>query len=250
MSFKSKLAEGQPLVGLWLALASNFTAEICARAGFDWLLIDLEHGPNTMQTALSQIQAIAPFAVEPILRVPAPDAVAIKQYMDLGYTTLLVPLVDDADQARAMAKAARFPPHGTRGIASGTARAAGFGQQADYLHTANADVTLIVQIETVGAVANIAEILAVDGVDAIFVGPNDLAAALGHIGNSGHAEVQQAIATVKAAADKAGKPVGIFGQSEEDAHRRMAEGFAFVSAGADIGLLVTGARDLRQRMRG
>lgn len=242
--FRERLAGGSPLIGLWQALANAYTAEICARAGFDWLLIDGEHAPNTAATLLGQLQAVAPFPVEPIARVPLGEPVAIKQYLDLGYRTLLVPMVDSANQARAVVSATRFPPRGTRGVASATSRASGFGADAAYLAEAHLKVTVIAQIESRAGLDAIDAIAAVEGIDALFIGPGDLAASLGHLGNSSHADVQEAIALAKATIDRAGKPAGIFALSPDDARRRIDEGFRFVSVGTDIGILAKGASAL------
>ena len=248
--FRETLAGDRPLIGLWQALANPYTAEICARAGYDWLLIDGEHAPNTATTLLAQLQAVTPFPVEPIARVPLGEPVAIKQYLDLGYRTLLVPMVDSADQARAIVSATRFPPLGTRGVASATSRASGFGADSRYLAEAHLKVTLIVQIESGAALDAIDEIAAVEGVDALFIGPGDLAASLGHLGNAQHSDVQAAISRAKAAIDRAGKPAGIFALSAEDAKRRIAEGFRFVSVGTDIGILSKGTAALLATVRG
>jgi len=249
-AFKDKLAEGPALLGLWQALASGYTADICARSGYDWLLFDGEHSPNTAQTLLSQLQAVAPFPLEAIARVPSGDPVSIKQYLDLGFTTLLVPMVDTAQQAAAVVSACRYPPHGIRGVASATARATGFGTDKAYLKDAEQRLTLIVQIESRTALENIDAIAATEGVDALFVGPADLAASLGHLGNPLHPEVQDAIAHAKTRIDAAGKPAGIFALSPDDARRRIAEGFRFLSIGTDIGLLLSGAQALVGAVKG
>jgi 4-hydroxy-2-oxoheptanedioate aldolase len=249
-AFKDSLAEGKPLLGLWQALANNYTADVCARAGYDWLLFDGEHSPNTAQTLLAQLQAVAPFPVAAIARVPAGDPVNIKQYLDIGFTTLLVPMVDTAEQARAVVAATRYPPEGIRGVASATARVTGFGADAAYLQQVAKRITLIVQIESRMALENIDAIASVEGVDALFIGPADLSASLGHLGNPGHEEVQQAIDHAKARIDVAGKPAGIFALSAEDAKKRMGEGFRFISIGTDIGLLARGAASLLASVRG
>lgn len=249
-AFKDRLAEGKPLLGLWQALANNYTADVCARAGYDWLLFDGEHSPNTAQTLLGQLQAVTPFPVEAIARVPAGDAVLIKQYLDIGFTTLLVPMVDSAKQAAGVVAACRYPPHGIRGVASATARATGFGADPAYLREVAQRITVIVQIESRAALENIDVIAATDGVDALFIGPADLAASLGHLGDPGHGEVQEAIDHAKARIDAAGKPAGIFALSPEDARRRAAEGFRFISIGTDIGLLARGASALLSSVRG
>ena len=248
--FKQRLGEDTPLIGLWQALANPYTADICARLGFDWLLFDGEHSPNTAQTLLGQLQAVEPHGPEPIVRVPSNDPVIIKQYLDLGFRTLLVPMVDDAAQAAAAVSATRYAPEGVRGVASATSRAAGFGLVPSYLGNAAQNLTVIVQIESRAALAEVAAIAATPGVDAVFIGPADLAASLGHLGNPGHDDVQAAIAMAKAAIDHAGKPAGIFALSPEDARRRCAEGFAFVAAGTDVGLLVKGGAALLASVRG
>ena len=248
--FVQALGEGRPLLGLWQALANPYTAEICARAGFDWLLFDGEHAPNTVQTLLAQLQAVTPFAVHPVARVPLGEPVAIKQYLDLGFTTLLVPMIDSPEQARAVVAATRFPPRGTRGVASATSRASGFGADTRYLAEAHETVSVIAQIESRAGLDAVAEIAAVQGIDALFVGPADLAASLGHLGDPGHAEVQAAIDRAFDAIARAGKPAGIFALSPADAKARCAQGFRFVSIGTDIGLLAKGADALRQSVQG
>ena len=176
--------------------------------------------------------------------MPSGDPVLIKQYLDIGFTTLLVPMVDTADQARAVVAATRYPPHGIRGVASATARATAFGLDPAYLKEAADRITLIVQIESGAALEAIDDIAATDGVDALFVGPADLAASLGHLGNPTHPQVQEAIAHAKARIDAAGKPAGIFALSPDDAKQRMVERFRFISIGTDIGLLLKGAQGL------
>lgn len=248
-TFKDRLAEGKPLMGLWQALANNYTAEICAGAGYDWLLFDGEHSPNTLQTLLGQLQAVAPYAVEPVARVPVGDPAIIKQYLDIGFRTLLVPMMESVEQAAHTVAATRFPPRGIRGVASATSRASGFGANSSYLATAHENVTLIVQIENRAGLDAVDEIAAVEGVDALFIGPADLAASLGHLGNPGHTEVQEAIAHAKARIDAAGKAAGIFALSPDDARRRMNDGFSFISVGTDIGLLARGASALLASVR-
>jgi len=249
-SFKEQLRQGRPLLGLWQALASGYSAEICARQGFDWLLLDGEHSPNSIGTLLAQAQAIAAFPVEPIVRVPFGEPVVIKQYLDLGLHTLLVPMVETAEHARELIRACRYPPHGIRGVSSATSRGADFGLDADYLHTASERITLIVQIESRKGLENLPAIAEVEGVDALFIGPSDLAASLGHIGEPLHPEVTAAIDQARAAIAAAGKPAGIFAVSPEHARQAIADGFAFVSVGTDIGLLISGARQVLQAVRG
>ena len=243
-AFGDLLAGGKPLIGLWQALANPYTAEICARAGFDWLLFDGEHAPNTAQTLVAQLQAISPFRVHPIARPPIGDPTIIKQYLDIGFETLLVPMANTAEQAGQIVAATRFPPRGIRGVASATSRASGFGGHADYLKHAHQRTAVIAQIETREGLTHAAQIAAVDGVDALFIGPSDLAASLGHLGSPRHAEVRGAIDLIFSIAQTAHKPVGIFALDSNDARARIAQGFAFVSVATDIGLLSGGARQL------
>lgn len=244
MRFKDRLIKGARLRGLWQSLGTAYTAEICARAGFDWLLFDGEHAPNTVPSLLAQLQAAAPFCATPIARTPDDSPSLIKQYLDIGFSTLLVPMVESAEQAERIVAATRFPPRGIRGVASAVSRASGFGAQADYLANAHETITLILQIESRAGLAAVDEIAAVAGVDALFIGPADLAASLGHLGNPRHEEVQKAIDTAFRRIDLAGKPAGIFALSVEDAKQRFEQGFSFAAVGTDIGLLTAGAKNL------
>ncbi len=245
---KAALAEGRTALGLWQALANPYTAEICARAGYDWLLFDGEHAPNTAQTLLAQLQAVAPFPVEAVARPPVGDPVVIKQYLDIGFRNLLIPMVETAEQAGQLVAATRFPPHGIRGVASATSRASGFGGQPDYLARTHEDICLLLQIESRTALDQIEAIAAVPGIDGLFIGPADLAASLGHLGDPRHPEVQAAIADALNRIAKTGKPSGIFALDAEDAVARIKSGVGFVSVGTDIGLLFTNARALRAKV--
>lgn len=244
-NFISSLNNGTAKIGLWQALANHYTAEICAGAGYEWLLFDGEHSPNTLQTLLAALQAVAPYPVEPIARVPVGEPAIIKQYLDIGFRTLLVPMVESAEQAARIVAATRFPPVGIRGVASATSRASGFGANQAYLTEANARIGLILQIENAAGVAAIESIARIDGVHALFIGPADLAGALGHLGNPRAPEVQRVIDDAFARIQLSGKPAGIFALDPEDAAQRIAQGFRFVSVGTDIGLLRNGALTLR-----
>ena len=244
-SMIAQLGRGRPLIGLWQALANPYTAEICARAGYDWLLFDGEHSPNTAQTLLAQLQAVAPFPVHAIARVPEGTSVHIKQYLDIGFSTLLVPVVESAEQAAQIVAATRFPPRGIRGVASATSRASGFGADTQYLATAHEKTGVIVQIESRSGLDALEQIAAVDGVDALFIGPADLAAGLGHLGAPRHPDVQAAIDGAITRIAACGKPSGIFALDAEDAKRRIAQGVGFISVGTDIGVLSGGAKSLR-----
>ena len=242
---KLALAEGRLQIGLWQSLANAYTAEICATAGYDWLLFDGEHAPNTIQTMLAQLQAVASYPVEAMARPPVGDPTIIKQYLDIGFRSLIIPMVGSAEQARALVSATRYPPAGIRGVA-GQVRASGFGTKPDYLVKAHEDICLVLQIESRTGLDAIEEIAAVDGVDALFLGPGDLAASLGYLGNSNHSTVQAAISDALIRIQKAGKPAGIFATSVENAKTNAAMGARMISIGTDIGLLSGGARQLRK----
>jgi 4-hydroxy-2-oxoheptanedioate aldolase len=237
--FKQALAEGRPQIGLWLGLADAYSAEICAGAGFDWLLIDGEHSPNDLRSIMGQLQAIAPYAAHPIARIPVGQGhigtTLVKQYLDLGVQTLLVPMVDTPEQAADLVRAMRYPPQGIRGMAG--ARASGWGRNASYVHEANGQVCLLVQAETELSLRHLDAIAAVDGVDGVFIGPADLSASMGHVGNPGHPAVQAAITDAIARIIKAGKAAGILTPDEALARHYLALGATFVAVGLDTNLL-------------
>ena len=235
--FKAALKAGQPQIGLWLGLADSYAAEVSAGAGFDWLLIDAEHAPNDLRSILGQLQAIAPYPASAVVRPPIGEVYRLKQLLDIGAQTILVPMIETADHARAMVAAVRYPPEGVRGVGSGLARASSFNRIPDYLHTADHEVCLLLQIESHRALDNLAEILTVDGVDGIFVGPADLAAALGHLGNPGHKEVQDAIEGALTRIVKTGRAAGILTAEEALAKRYLKLGASFVAVGTDVNLL-------------
>ena len=239
-----------PSLGLWLGLANGYTAELCATMGFDWLLIDGEHAPNTLQTVLRQLQAIAGAASTAVVRTPTADADTIKRYLDIGARHLLLPMINSAQQARDAVAASRYPPHGTRGVGSALARASAWGTQSDYLETANAGIRLIAQIETPEAVAAVDGIAGTDGIDAVFVGLSDLAATMGYLGQPARPEVQQAFAHVIARACRAGKSVGTLASTPALAESAESYGCSFIAVGTDVGLLAGGGRQLLARARG
>ena len=239
--FKQALREKRPQIGLWLGLADHYTTEICAGAGFDWLLIDGEHSPNDLRSILQQAQVIAAYpASHAIARVPVGHGnvgtALIKQYLDLGIQTLLVPMVDTAQQAADLVRASRYPPLGIRGM--GGARASRWGRLPNYGKEANDQVCLLVQAETRESLDNLDAILAIDGVDGVFIGPADLSAALGHVGNPGHPEVQGAIEDTIRRINKAGKAAGILTPDETLARKYLALGATFVAVGLDTNLLM------------
>jgi len=245
--FKAALARGDVTFGLWLALAEPSSAELCATSGFDWVLIDGEHGPYDLRTILAVLQAVAPYPSHAIVRVPSHDPALIKQVLDLGACTLLVPMVDSAAQARDLVRATRYPPQGIRGVGSVLARASRWGHWTDYLQVADDRQCLLVQVESVTAIAKAEEIARVDGVDGVFIGPVDLAASMGHLGQPSHPEVVAAIDTAIDAILRAGKAPGIFCPDEKSARRYVERGVRFVAVGADAILLARAARELASR---
>lgn len=245
VSLKHALAAAdRPLAGMWVCSGSPLIAELCAGAGLDWLLIDAEHSPNGLEGILAQLQAVGGQPAVPVVRPPANDPVSIKQYLDLGVATLLVPMVDTAADAQAAVAAAHYPPRGIRGVGSALARASQWNRVPEYLARASEFVTVIVQIESVEAVENAAEIAAVDGVDAVFVGPSDLAASMGLLGQQEHPEVVAAVERTIAAVRSAGKPVGVNAFAEATARRYLAAGVDFILVGADVALLARGSEAL------
>jgi 4-hydroxy-2-oxoheptanedioate aldolase len=232
--FKAALASGQQQIGLWLSMADPYLAEVSATAGFDWLLIDGEHAPNDLRSTLAALQAIAPYPSQPVVRAVAGDVPLIKQLLDIGAQNLLVPMVDTAEQARAIVSATRYPPLGIRGVGSAVGRASRWSARADYLDKADAEVCLLVQAETVTALNNLEAICAVDGVDGVFIGPADLAASMGHRGKPGHPEVQTAIEQAMKTIIASGKAAGTLTSDPALARRYLALGCTFVATGVDV----------------
>ena len=187
--FKQALREKRAQIGLWLSAASPYLSEVSATAGFDWLLIDGEHAPNTLQTTLQQLQVVAPYRSQPVVRAVEGQVALVKQLLDIGAQNLLIPMVDTAEQAELMVRAVQYPPKGIRGVGSAIARASRWSLRADYLDVADDEICLLVQAESVTALTNLSAIAAVEGVDGVFIGPADLAASMGHRGKPGHPEV-------------------------------------------------------------
>lgn len=240
-SLKSAVAAGRAHIGVWCSLASALTTEIVAGSGAGWLLIDGEHSPNDLRSIMAQLQVLGGFACEGVVRLPSDDAVLIKQAMDIGARSLMIPNVRSAEQARAIVSAMAYAPAGgIRGFSVGH-RANGFGRIAGYHANARKEQLLAVQIECERGVANAGEIAAVEGVDVLFVGPGDLSTNMGAMGNPGAAHVQQAISSVRQAAAKAGKASGILAPAKADADRYLADGFTMVAVGSDLGLLARGS---------
>lgn len=236
-AFKAALAQNQAQLGIWAGFATGYAAEIIAGLGYDWMLIDGEHAPNTVPSILAQLQAVAPYATAPIVRAVTGDPVLIKQLLDVGVQTLMVPMVESAEQARELVRAMRYPPHGMRGVGGGLTRATRWDGVAGYLANAHTELCLIVQVESRAGIESAAEIAAVEGVDAVFIGPADLSISLGHPGNPGHPEVQERIRDAVDATLAAGKVCGILAPAQDDARRYMSWGCQFVAVGIDISLL-------------
>ncbi|WP_369310028.1 4-hydroxy-2-oxoheptanedioate aldolase [Providencia rettgeri] len=242
--FKKALKNGQPQIGLWLGLCSPYSAELLAGAGFDWLLIDGEHAPNNVQTTLSQLQAIAPYPSQPVVRPPWNDPVIIKQLLDIGAQTLLLPMIQNAEQAKQAVRAMRYPPAGIRGVGSALARASRWNRVPDYLTRANDEMCVIVQVETREAMNNLPEILKVEGVDGVFIGPADLSADMGFSGNPNHPEVKAAIEKAIVQIRAAGLAPGILMAAPEVAEHYLKLGALFVAVGVDTTLLARTAEAL------
>ena len=234
--FKRALAEGHQQIGLWCSLPGGYVAELLAGAGFDWMLLDTEHSPGDVLTVLDQLQAVAPYPITPVVRPATNDPVLIKRFLDIGAQTLLIPFVQTAEEAQAAVQAIRYPPDGIRGV-------------EDYGRRAAEELCLLVQVETAAAVEAIGAIAAVDGVDGIFIGPGDLAASLGHVGQPGHpavvAMVEDAIRAIRAH----GKPAGLLTSDIAFARRCIALGATFTAVGVDAGLLARGAEGLARQFR-
>lgn len=242
--FKAALARGERQIGLWLSLGQPYCAELCATAGFQWLLIDGEHAPNDLHSTLAQLQAVAPYGAHPVARVVQGEPALIKQMLDIGVQTLLVPMVDTPEQAAAMVAATRYPPQGIRGVGAAVARASRWAARPDYLDVANDEVCLLVQAETVTALSQLDAICAVDGVDGVFIGPADLAASMGHRGRPGHPEVQAAIEQAIGTIAASGKAAGTLTGDLALARRYLALGARFVAVGIDATLLAQATRRL------
>ncbi len=248
-AFKAAIGSGRLQIGLWQALASPYSAEICAGAGFDWLLLDGEHAPNDVPSILAQLQAVAPYPVEPVVRLPVGDTILIKQYLDLGARSLLIPMVEEAAQASELVAAMRYPPAGVRGIGAAIARASRWNRRPDYLAEAADEVCLMVQVETARGLASLDAIASVDGVDGVFIGPADLSASMGHIGQPRHPEVVAAIEGAIARILACGKASGILLTEPSEIRRVIALGARFVAVGVDVTVLARGAEALAGQYR-
>jgi len=245
--FKRALKDKKPQIGMWSSLSSHIVAEILAHAGFDWVLLDTEHSPNELPMVQSQLHAMTGGTATPVVRPAWNDMVLVKRFLDIGAQTLLLPYVQTVEEASNAVRYSRYPPQGVRGVA-GSTRAAGYGRIKDYLNRAHEELCVLVQAETLLALKNLEGIAAVEGVDGIFIGPNDLAADLGHLGNWQHPDVWKAMEDAAKRIRKAGKAPGIL-VGEADGKRCLDAGFLFVAVGADTGMLVRGSDALAARFR-
>jgi len=246
--FKKDLKAGKKLVGCWSSLASPITAEVLGLAGFDWILLDGEHSPNDVLTFIPQLMALKDSSAAPVARPPWNEPIIIKRLLDAGFVNFLIPFVETAEQAAAAVRATRYPPQGIRGV-SVSQRQNKYGTVPDFFKLANESIAVLIQIESRTGVENIDAIAAVDGVDGIFVGPSDLAAAYGQLGNPGHADVQAATKHIYELALKAGKAVGTLAPVEADARRYMEWGATWVAVGSDLGLFRGATQALRDKFK-
>ena len=247
-AFKRALRAGNAQIGLWSSLSSNYTVEVIAGAGFDWILLDCEHSPNELENLLTQLQAAAPYAAHPVVRVPWNDMVTIKRVLDIGAQSLLVPYVCTAAEAKSAVSHTRYPPAGVRGVA-GTTRASRFGRVKDYARRAQEEICLLVQVETQPALENIEAICAIDGIDGVFIGPADLHASMGYTGEIANPKVKPLIDDALRRIRKAGKAPGILTPNEADARHWLECGALFVAVGADVGILARGAEALAAKFK-
>jgi 4-hydroxy-2-oxoheptanedioate aldolase len=244
--FKRALKAGNTQIGLWCSLSNHYAIEVVAGAGFDWLLIDTEHSPNELDMVLSQLQAVAPYDTHPVVRVPWNDMVTIKRFLDIGTQSLLIPYVQNEEEAKKAVAHTRYPPDGVRGVA-GSVRANRFGRVKDYARRASEELCVLVQVETRTALDNLDAIAAVDGVDGVFIGPADLHASLGYAGQISHPDVKTLIDDAIGRIRKSGKAAGVLTGIEADARRWLELGCQFVAVGVDATILARESENLRAR---
>lgn len=250
--FKTRLQAGDKMLGLWFGLANNMAAEICAQSGFDWLMIDAEHSPLSDKDVLSCLQAVAPYEINPIVRPVSGDKNVLKRLCDVGVQTFLVPMIDNADEAKAVVSTVRYPAPkgfkgGTRGLGTSMARAARWNMTPDYLTRANEQMCVVLQIETKAGLKNLNEIAAVEGVDAVFIGPSDLGAALGYPGQASHPEVVKTVCQALKDICACGKPAGVLAVTSELVEVYTEAGASFIGVGSDCGVLAKGVQRLYER---
>jgi 4-hydroxy-2-oxoheptanedioate aldolase len=243
-SFKRALREGKPQIGLWVGMVNPSVAELLAGVGFDWLCLDAEHSPNDVRTVLAQLQAIAPYPVQAVVRPVHGASEILKQYLDIGVQTILVPMIETPEQAARVVAATRYPTRGHRGVASATTRASRWGRIERYFQRADEEVCVVVQVESVKGLTNLAEIAAVEGVDGVFFGPADLAASMGYLGNPMEPQVQRSILEGIATVRQAGKAAGSLTADRKLARQYLSLGASFVAVGIDMMVLSQAAAEL------
>lgn len=248
-TFKQNLQQGKLQLGMWLGLANSYTAELLACTGYDFLLIDGEHAPNDVRSVLPQLQAIAPYNSAPVVRPNYNDPILLKMYLDIGAQSFLIPMIQNKEQAIAAIRATRYPPEGIRGVGSALARASRWNNVEGYLHKANEEICVLVQVETKEAVDNLDEILSVEGVDGVFIGPADLSADMGYMGNPNHEQVVKTIEECVKKIKNAGKAPGILMANEQMAKHYIELGALFVAVGVDTTLLSTAAKSLLSKYK-
>ena len=246
--FRQGLLSGKRLIGCWCSLGSPITTEVLGLAGFDWLLLDAEHAPNDVLSLIPQLMALKDSPSAPVVRPPWNDTVILKRLLDLGFYNFLIPFVQTAEEAKAAVAATRYPPAGVRGV-SVAQRSNRYGTVRDYQEVISGNIAVMVQVETQASVAAAEAIASVPGVDGLFVGPQDLAASCGHLGEPGHPEVQALIGRAFASAKAAGKPSGILAPVEADARRYMEMGATFIAVGSDLGAFRGATQTLRDKYR-
>ena len=248
--FKRRLLAGDTQFGLWLGLPDSSCAEICAAAGFDWLLIDAEHAPFDVPGVMSHLQAIQPYDCSALVRPASDDRALLKQLLDVGAQSLLVPMVETAQQAEELVKSVYYPPRGVRGLGTSLARAARWNAVPGYLHRANDEICLLVQVETMSAMDNLDDILRVEGIDGLFIGPSDLSASMGHIGDPAHPEVVAAIENALTKITAAGKAAGLLAMLPSMVQAYIDKGATFVGVGVDTLCLANASKDLVDTFKG
>lgn len=245
--FKQKITANQRQIGLFLGTGSYYVSEVVATAGFDWLLIDAEHGPNDIHSILQQLQVLSAYDANVVVRLPDHNVSTIKRVLDIGAQTLMIPMVESAEQAEILVKSIHYPPNGIRGVGTAMARAARWNDIQDYFAHADSQICLIAQIESTTGIQNLPDILKIEGIDAIFIGPSDLAASMGYLGNPAHPKVKLAVAEAINAVTKAGKAVGVFSADVEVAKTYEKMGASFMLVGVDVLLLRQSVQQLAQK---
>ena len=249
-TFKKALVSGETVFGCWMSFAEACTAEVMGHAGFDWLLIDGEHSANDIRSIRDQIVALKDTPSEIVVRVPVGETWIIKQALDMGAQSILVPMVETAEQARELVKACRFPPEGTRGVGYGVGRVSNFGQMSDYGQTADEQICLVVQVESKIGLENLEDIVAVDGVDGVFIGPADLSASLGYLGQTMHPDMQETILNALTRISDGGKAAGILTTDDGMIKASLDAGARFVAVAMDIALLLKSGKSVAAKWKG